>query len=123
MKRDSAPNEAAPAQESERAVDEERVIRCKRCDATVTRTTDAIAVDGKHLHHFVNPAGVAFDVRCFRDAPGCSPEGDASTFFSWFPGHAWRVAVCARCGVHLGWRFEGAGSTFHGLITDRIVES
>jgi len=122
MKRDT-PKEAAPERESERAVDQERVVRCRRCDGTVARSTDAIAVDGKHLHRFVNPSGVEFDVRCFGDARGCSPSGDASTFFSWFPGHAWRVVVCARCGVHLGWRFEGAGSVFHGLIVDRIVET
>jgi len=123
MKRDSAPSEAAPAEEKEPLLDEERVVRCKRCDATVTHTRDAIAIEGKHLHHFVNPAGVAFDVRCFGDAAGCSPYGDASTFFSWFPGHAWRIGVCAKCGVHLGWRFEGASGSFHGLITDRIVET
>lgn len=123
MKRDSAPNDAAPAEETARAVDEERVIRCKRCEATIARTTDAIAVDGKHLHRFVNPAGAQFDVRCFGEAAGAAPYGDASTFFSWFPGHAWRVAVCGKCGAHLGWRFESAASAFHGLITERIVEA
>jgi hypothetical protein len=123
LKRDSVPNAAAPAEDTERSVDEERVIRCKRCEATIARTTDAIAVEGKHLHRFVNPAGVQFDVRCFGEAAGASPYGDSSTFFSWFPGHAWRIAVCAHCGVHLGWRFESALSSFHGLITDRIVEA
>lgn len=122
MKRDSVPNEAAPAEQPKQAEDVERVIRCARCDATITTAAAAIAIDGKHLHHFVNPAGVAFDVRCFREAPGCSPYGDASTFFSWFPGHAWRIAVCARCGAHLGWRFEGSSSAFHGLIADKVVE-
>lgn len=121
MKRDAVTN-AAPG-EAPRETDDERAIHCKRCEATVTTTKDAIAVDGKHLHRFVNPAGIEFDVRCFADARGCSPFGEASTFFSWFPGHAWRIAVCGRCGVHLGWRFEASHSSFHGLITDRIVES
>ncbi|XP_022788151.1 uncharacterized protein LOC111328060 isoform X3 [Stylophora pistillata] len=25
---------------------------------------------------------------------------------SWFPGYAWRVAVCPQCGAHMGWSFE-----------------
>lgn len=25
---------------------------------------------------------------------------------SWFPGYAWRLAVCPQCGAHMGWTFE-----------------
>lgn len=25
---------------------------------------------------------------------------------SWFPGYAWRLAVCPQCGAHVGWSFE-----------------
>lgn len=115
--------ERAPDEERELAPKTERSIRCKRCGAEVTHERAAIAVEGRHTHDFVNPAGVSFVVRCFGDAPGCEPYGDASSFFSWFAGHQWRIAVCAACGVHLGWRFEGATSVLFGLITDRIAES
>ena len=32
-------------------------------------------------------------------------EGEAVTQDSWFPGYAWTIAYCNRCGNHLGWRF------------------
>jgi hypothetical protein len=97
-------------------------VLCRRCSAQLSEPRLAIAIDGRHAHELVNPAGIAFDVRCFSDAPGARPYGDASTFFSWFREHAWRIVVCGNCGVHVGWRFEGA-STFFGLIADRIAES
>jgi hypothetical protein len=123
MKRDRAPgDEPAPDSGATTVAEPERVVRCRRCDATITRSDEAIVVAGKHAHRFVNPSGIAFDVRCFREAPGATPFGVASTFFSWFADHVWRIAVCGACGTHLGWRFENGGSMFHGLIVERIVE-
>jgi hypothetical protein len=98
------------------------VVVCAACDATLTHAREAIAVEGRHAHDFVNPSGVAFRVRCFARVDGAAHVGEASTFFSWFVGHAWRIALCARCGTHVGWRFEGAEGAFHGLIAERIVE-
>jgi hypothetical protein len=114
--------ERTPAQSPEERPAEDAVILCRRCGNELTASRHALAVEGKTRHQLVNPAGVAFLVRTFGEAPGCAPYGDASSFFSWFSGHTWRIAVCASCGVHVGWRFEGA-SVFHGLIEDRIAES
>jgi hypothetical protein len=35
-------------------------------------------------------------------------EGAASAEYSWFPGYAWTIALCAACAVHLGWRYAPA---------------
>jgi len=81
-------------------------------------------VNGAHEHELMNPAGIRFVIACFRDAPGCVGEGPSSMVWSWFPGRAWRVALCKACGVHLGWSFEAEGSApFFGLIADRIARA
>jgi hypothetical protein len=68
----------------------------------------------------VNPAGVAFELCRYRQAPGVLVVGTPSREFSWYPGCAWQVASCRGCGVHLGWWFSGA-SDFFGLIVDRLI--
>lgn len=110
-----------PASETERTVAEEREIVCAGCSAPITHEREAVSIDGKHAHEFVNPSGVAFRIRCFAAAPGATAVGAPSSFFSWFTGHTWQVALCRTCQRHLGWRFEGASGTFHGLIVDRIA--
>jgi hypothetical protein len=88
----------------------------------VTDGSQRIAVGGAHAHHFVNPHGIEFHVGCFADAGGCTAVGEASTYWSWFPGFAWQVELCAGCGEQLGWLFRSADAVFHGLILDRLVE-
>ena len=38
-----------------------------------------------------------------RDVSAPGPP-QQSTEHSWFPGYAWTIALCTRCGAHLGWR-------------------
>lgn len=76
-----------------------------------------MAVGGAHEHTFVNPAGFAYVIGCFRSAPGCADRGPPESAFSWFPGWTWQVVACARCHAHLGWHYRNAGDEFHGLIT------
>jgi len=111
--------EAAPA--SDERVDVERVVRCARCDHTLARARDRVAVNGAHTHTFVNPSGEEFTIGCFSDAAGAVGYGAIETFFSWFSGHAWRVALCGACAAHVGWSFHGNG-VFFGLIVDRVAD-
>jgi len=54
----------------------------------------------------------------------CLSLGEASTYFSWFEGCAWRYAICGGCQAHLGWEFLcRGGGTFFGLIRNRLTES
>ena len=97
-------------------------LRCKRCGFAITTRRARVEIGGAHQHDFMNPAGMAFRIGCFSAARGCCDVGEESTEWAWFPGHAWRIALCASCFAHLGWSFRGAASTFYGLITDKLVE-
>lgn len=94
---------------------------CHRCRSTVTDGASRIAMGGAHDHRFANPHGIEFHLGCFAFAT-LLPFGETSTFWSWFPGFAWQIELCARCGEHLGWVFRSADAVFHGLILDRLVE-
>ena len=95
-------------------------MRCATCGAEVTRREQAMTVNGRHEHAFFNPAGIAFEIRCFRLAPGATARGEPTAEFTWFSGYRWQLALCTACHAHLGWRFTGE-SSFHGLIAARLV--
>jgi hypothetical protein len=85
-----------------------------------------VSRQGRHEHAFFNPAGIAFQVRCFREAPGCLVQGQATAEFSWFAGYQWQYALCGICLSHLGWLFSSGKSSaenadvFFGLIARKI---
>jgi hypothetical protein len=105
-------------------VQPERPIVCAACAAMITSLRHRIAVQGAHQHRFMNPAGLLFHIGCFDQAVGCVVVGPASTEYAWFPGFAWRLALCGQCGRQLGWQFRNdAREGFFGLILDRVRES
>ena len=79
-------------------------------------------VDGAHEHTFLNPAGVVYTIRCFHGAPGAAFVGEPTSAFSWFVGWTWRIALCAACGAHVGWRWDRDDAAFVGLIATAIAE-
>ncbi|HEX9812571.1 MAG TPA: cereblon family protein [Burkholderiales bacterium] len=105
------------------AAERERRLFCARCRSPITSLDLRIAVNGQHAHSCTNPHGLHFHIGCFRQAPGCAAFGAATTEYTWFPGYAWRVADCARCGVHLGWSFASSSDSFYGLIIDRLTSA
>jgi hypothetical protein len=109
------------AEGSESSTEEEKWVRCTACGARLARDRSRISVNGAHEHAFMNPAGLRFTVVSFAAAPGCLPDGEPSTVWSWFPGHAWQIALCKACGVHVGWSFHASETNFHGLIRDRLA--
>lgn len=123
QKHTSAPRAPTPVVARERAARprRDRPLRCARCGHRVTSEDDRIEVSGKHLHTCVNPHGILYHVACFRTAGGCRPIGERSSFWSWFPGFTWQIELCAACGEHLGWRFDGEDTSFHGLVVGRLV--
>ncbi|MGA1867826.1 MAG: cereblon family protein [bacterium] len=108
-------------EEEERKKDE--YILCGACQFKITSKSAIIEVNGRHNHTFSNPAGIIFDIGCFRSAEGCLVHGDPTTDFTWFPGYSWNFALCANCFVHLGWYFQSTTShSFFGLITQKLIE-
>ncbi len=78
---------------------------------------------GGHQHTFTNPAGLAFLLACFKEAPGAEALGSATGNFTWFRGYLWRLVACRACDAHLGWRYEGSTEprVFFGLIRDGLT--
>ncbi|MGD9950639.1 MAG: cereblon family protein [Desulfobulbus sp.] len=103
------------------AVDDEKGLYCSACATHITDQNQAISVNGSHQHAFFNPAGIAFEIRCFQTAPGVFSFSAPSDVFSWFPGFSWQIALCSHCRIHLGWRFSNATEQkFYGLIAARL---
>ena len=95
-------------------------IVCLKCGHSITHADARIERGGQHIHTRLNPEKVTFVFGTFSEAPGALLSGDATTFFTWFHGYAWRMASCGGCSAHLGWRFEGE-SPFWALILDRLT--
>jgi hypothetical protein len=114
---DRAPPRSGTTTRDETREREDEVLRCRACEAEITREDERIEMSGAHAHTFVNPHGHVFEIGCFARAPGCAVLGPGSAFFSWFPGYAWRIAVCSQCRTHLGWSF----GDFWGLILPRLA--
>lgn len=102
-------------------VDTEHHLFCVACRDPITDRDQRIDVRGAHAHTFTNPHGLTFHIGCFRAADGCRAEDPDSVEHTWFPGYAWQIAVCARCTIHLGWRFAATQNVFYGLILDRLT--
>jgi hypothetical protein len=100
------------------STDDDRLV-CVACAADVTRASERIVIGGATEHTFVNPGGYVYVIGTFGRASVVS-HGEPSTEWSWFPGHAWCIAGCTRCHVHLGWSFRGDAAPFYGLILDRL---
>ena len=122
-KGDDKPKKSPEEKPFEIESDFEEAILCRQCHQVLTHAAERISIQGSHRHTFANPHGLVFEIGCFQNAPGCGVIGPASDEFTWFPGHRWRVCVCAACLAHLGWLFTApGGGAFHGLILDRLIE-
>ena len=97
-------------------------LLCKKCKYPITQDINRIQISEKHQHVFANPNGFVFQLGCFSQAPGCSVYGDKTSYFTWFPGYAWQIALCASCGDLLGWAFQSKDNTFFGLILDNLTQ-
>ena len=97
-----------------------RAYWCAACTTRVAGEDAAIEVGGAHRHRFVNPAGLEYEIACFRQA-SCLADGEPTLEFTWFPGFEWSFASCRNCQEHLGWCFVSDGARFFGLILARLL--
>jgi hypothetical protein len=103
--------------------DKKGFLRCTECQYPITRTIDRIEINEKHQHVFANPHGHIYQIGCFARAPGCVIVGEETSYFSWFPGYTWRIAICGQCWTLLGWAFHSPESQFFGLILDKLTHT
>lgn len=101
----------------------EKRLFCAACRHPVTHQGERIPVQGAHEHRCTNPHGITYHIGCFREAGGGVPIGVATAEYTWFPGYAWRLVLCANCRAHLGWRFQSPDDYFHGLILVRLTSA
>ncbi len=119
---DSPGRDSLSIEEDESEKEEQKGLLCRRCHLLITSARERLEKDGSHLHTFFNPAGIVYEIGCFRNAPGCLPFGPSSTEFAWFSGYSWQVVYCRGCQQHLGWRFAGE-DRFYGLIVNKLAEA
>lgn len=113
-------------QAAERAAEEprkEKRLFCAVCRHPITHQDERIQMNGGHEHTCTNPYGFTYTIGCFREAAGCIAVGEATAAHTWFRGFTWRLALCARCNVHLGWRFQAPAEHFYGLIVGRLTSA
>ena len=101
----------------------EKALVCTLCQTPITSRKEQIEKEGKHLHTFFNPAGIVYEIGCFKNAPGGLVYGPVSNEFAWFSEYSWQVVYCNRCLEHLGWKFSAGGDVFFGLIVNRLQEN
>ena len=110
-------------------VAEEHAIICKQCSTEVSARRFVFTMrSGSAAQVFPNPYGQMKEIITVRSAWSVQLEGWATEEFTWFHGYAWRVAYCAECRAHLGWRFEAEDSPdgparFFGLLAAAIVDT
>lgn len=106
-----------------------RFFRCRRCERVISSTDQVFSVPGSPaVGAYANPFGQLREVVALRSADGLELDGASSTELTWFAGYAWRIATCAGCTTHLGWRYEAVEperdpAQFYGLLTAALVEA
>lgn len=97
-------------------------LLCRFCRHPISSETQRVVVGGSASHTMFNPAGIVYQLGCFRNAPGCLVRGEATDQFSWFAGYRWSLALCGLCQVHLGWYFQAEADSFFGLIEPNLIQ-
>jgi hypothetical protein len=116
-----APPDAETVEEDETEAETGRGILCRSCRQLITARQHETTVNGQHQHTFFNPAGIVFEISCYRQADGCVVRGQPTDEFTWFAGYDWQYSLCATCGMHMGWFFRSRDSFFFGLISSKLI--
>ena len=95
-------------------------LYCTNCRQLITSEEMVTRIGGEHSHFKANPAGIVYDIRCFRSTTGTKGVGEFEEFFTWFPGFHWQILVCSCCDQHLGWTYRSNNRQFFGIIRSKI---
>ena len=126
---DSPERSGTPSAKRERSTSEgdEFWLCCAQCGLRVVPSSAIFRPGAETPLVFANPEGMVFELVTASRAEGLTFVGPSVSEFSWFAGYAWRVALCAGCMSHLGWRYEACFSgvtpaVFFGLRRAALVE-
>ena len=79
------------------------------------------------IGNYVNPSGYIHELITLYNTKNLWIIGRPNSEFSWFEGYGWQIAICGRCGGHIGWCFSTESSLspklFYGLSRENIVTS
>ena len=93
---------------------------CFMCLNTITNDKDRFPYDSQSEFTFRNPDGECFNIITFAEASGYILVSAPTTEFTWFPGHAWTICLCDKCGLQVGWKYTGKFN-FYGLIRAHLI--
>lgn len=104
-------------------------FKCKRCKNSIAIYDDIFAMAKGNVNaNYCNPAGYIHETLTVQKTLDNSLKmvDRPSTEFSWFPGYAWQIAVCAKCQSHIGWKFIAVvknlkPKTFFGLSNKSLI--
>ena len=103
-------------------------LTCQTCDNVVALSKDIFRMSSEGVGGvFVNTHGFLHDIVTLLFVKSVSLQGQPETAHCWFPGYAWTIANCKKCGSHLGWKFTrvnkqlSSPSSFWGLRRDALA--
>lgn len=102
---------------------------CKRCKTQIACYSDIFAMAKGNVNaNYCNPAGYIHETLTVKKVldDSLSIVERPSTDFSWFPGYAWQIAICAVCSSHIGWKFTAKNlkpKSFFGLSCKSLIVS
>ncbi|KAL5697535.1 hypothetical protein ACHQM5_028668 [Ranunculus cassubicifolius] len=103
-------------------------VRCKTCETLIAKRSDMLVMstDGP-LGAYVNPHGYVHEIMTLYKVNGLALIGHPDKAYSWFPGYAWTIAVCATCEMQLGWLFTATNKklkprSFWGIRSSQVAD-
>ncbi|XP_015108351.1 protein cereblon isoform X1 [Diachasma alloeum] len=107
---------------------QEKLFVCSDCRTVIAKQVDVFPMNTEGIQSaYCNPHGAIHETVTVHRAQSLVLRQDPpSTECSWFPGYAWTIANCARCGYHKGWKFTATRSdlipkSFWGLTSTGFV--
>ncbi|KGN62799.1 protein cereblon isoform X2 [Cucumis sativus] len=105
------------------------IIQCKNCKTVIAKHSDMLVMPNEGpFGAYVNPHGYVHEIMTLYRANGLALRGRAQTEYSWFPGYAWTISICATCETQLGWLFTATNrnlkpKSFWGIRCSQLADA